>query len=81
MAEEALVAALWQWQVSPTDDDVKFWDERLRYLFDYAKAFDDASEWFDSRESDAKWCGQFQNSKYWIRRWGRVRFRWVSYIN
>jgi len=52
MVEEALVAGL-AGQVSPTDGDVKFWDERLRYLFDYAKAFDDASEWFDSREADA----------------------------
>ena len=51
MVEEALVAALAA-QVSPTDGDAKFWDERLRYLFDYAKAFDDASEWFDSREAD-----------------------------
>ena len=52
MVEEALVAAL-AGQVSPTDGDAKFWDERLRYLFDYAKAFDDASEWFDSREANA----------------------------
>ena len=52
MVEEALVAALAA-QVSPTDGDAKFWDERLRYLFDYAKAFDDGSEWFDSREADA----------------------------
>ena len=52
MVEEALVAALAE-GVSPTDGDAKFWDERLRYLFDYAKAFDDASEWFDSREADA----------------------------
>ena len=52
MVEEALVAAL-AGQVSPTDGDGKFWEERLRYLFDYAKTFDDASEWFDSRESDA----------------------------
>ena len=52
MVEEALVAALAA-QVSPTDGDAKFWDERLRYLFDYAKAFDDASEFFDSREADA----------------------------
>ena len=52
MVEEALVAAL-AVRVSPTDGDGTFWDERLRYLFDYAKAFDDASEWFDSRESDA----------------------------
>ena len=51
MVEEALVAALAA-QVSPTDRDAKLWDERLRYLFDYAKAFDDASEWFDSREAD-----------------------------
>ena len=51
MVEEALVAAL-AGQVSPTDGDGKFWEERLRYLFDYAKAFDDASEWFDSREAD-----------------------------
>ena len=51
MVEEALVAALAA-QVSPTDGDAKFWDERLRYLFDYAKVFDDASEFFDSRESD-----------------------------
>ena len=52
MVEEALVAGLAA-QVSPTDGDAKFWDERLRYLFDYAKAFDDASEFFDSREADA----------------------------
>jgi hypothetical protein len=51
MVEEALVAAL-AVQASPTDGDAKLWDERLRYLFDYAKAFDDASEWFDSREAD-----------------------------
>ena len=51
MVEEALVATL-AGQVQPTDGDVKFWDERLRYLFDYAKAFDDASAWFDSRETD-----------------------------
>ena len=52
MVEEALVAGLAA-QVSPTDGDAKCWDERLRYLFDYAKAFDDVSEWFDSREADA----------------------------
>ena len=51
MVEEALVATL-AGRVSPPDGDSKFWDERLRYLFDYAKAFDDASEWFDSREAD-----------------------------
>ncbi len=51
MVEETLVATL-AGQVAPTDGDPKAWDERLRYLFDYAKAFDDANEWFDSREAD-----------------------------
>ena len=51
MVEEALIAGL-TGQVSPTDGNAKFWEERLYYLFDYAKVFDDASEWFDSRESD-----------------------------
>ena len=51
MVEEVLVATLAQ-QVAPTDGDAKFWGERLRYLFDYSKVFDDASEWFDSPESD-----------------------------
>ena len=50
MVEEALVATLAE-QVSPTDGDVKLWGERLRYLFDYAEAFDDASEWFDEIET------------------------------
>ncbi len=51
MVEEALVAALAE-RVKPTDGDAEFWNERLHYLLDYAKAFDDASEWFDGRESD-----------------------------
>ena len=51
MVEEALVAALAD-RVTPADGDPEFWAERLHYLFDYAKTFDDASEWFDSRESD-----------------------------
>ena len=51
MVEEALVATLAQ-QVSPTDGDAKFWDERLRYLFDHAMLFDDASEWFDDAETE-----------------------------
>ena len=51
MVEEVLVAALAD-RVHPTDADAKFWNERLHYLLDYAKAFDDASEWFDGRESD-----------------------------
>ena len=52
MVEEALVATL-AGQVSPTDGDEKLWKERLRYLIDYAEAFDDASEWFDNNETDA----------------------------
>ena len=28
------------------------WEERLRYLLDYAQAFDDANEWFDDIETD-----------------------------
>ena len=51
MVEEALVATL-AGQVSPTDGEAKFWDERLRYLFDYAMIFDDASVWFDDHETD-----------------------------
>ena len=51
MVEEALVAALAE-RVTPADGDPKFWNERLHYLLDYAKTFDDASEWFNSRESD-----------------------------
>ena len=51
MVEQAMIATL-AGQVSPTDGDVKLWEERLRYLFDYAEAFDDASEWFDDNETD-----------------------------
>ena len=52
MVDEALVATLSQ-KCSPTDSDTQLWKERLRYLFDYAQMFDDASEWFDDRETDA----------------------------
>ena len=51
MVEEALVATLSQ-RCTPTDGDPKLWDERLHYLFDYARMFDDANEWFDDRETD-----------------------------
>ena len=51
MVEEALIATL-AGQVSPTDGDTTTWEERLRYLFDYAKVFDDASEWFSNDERD-----------------------------
>ena len=51
MVEEALVATL-AGQVPPTDGDTELWKEELRYLFDYAQACDDASEWFDDDETD-----------------------------
>ena len=52
MVEEALVATLSQ-KCQPTNSNEIPWDERLRYLLDYAQMFDDASEWFDDRETDA----------------------------
>ena len=52
MVDEALVATLSQ-KCSPTDSDPQLWEERLRYLLDYAQLFDDASEWFDDPETDA----------------------------
>ena len=52
MVDEALVATLSQ-KCDPTDGDTELWDERLRYLLDYAQGFDDANEWFDDAEKDA----------------------------
>ena len=52
MVEEALIATLSQ-KCHPTDGDTELWDEQLRYLFDYAQMFDDASEFFDDSETDA----------------------------
>ena len=56
MVEEALVATFSK-KCQPTDDNAHEneipWDERLRYLFDYAKIFDDANESFDDTEIDA----------------------------
>ena len=52
MVDEALVATLSQ-KCHPTDSDTQLWEERLRYLLDYAQIFDDASEWFDDSETDA----------------------------
>ncbi len=51
MVEEALAAALSQ-KSQPTDGNMEFWDERLHYLFDYAKVCDDASEWYDNNEKE-----------------------------
>ena len=52
MVEEALVLTLSQ-KCQLTNDNEVSWDERLRYLFDYARTFDDASEFFDKSETDA----------------------------
>ena len=51
IVEEALVATLAQ-RVLPTDGNMELWEDRLRYLFDYAQVCDDASEWFDEDETD-----------------------------
>ena len=51
MVDEVLVATLSQ-KCNPTDGDTQLWEERLRYLLDYAQTFDDASEWFDDTETD-----------------------------
>ena len=51
MVDEALVAVFKQ-KCAPTDGDAKLWEERLRYLLDYAQAFDDASDWFDADETE-----------------------------
>ena len=51
MVDEALVASLAQ-KCQPTDGDSGLWQERLRYLLDYADAFDDADEWFDADETE-----------------------------
>ena len=52
MVDEVLVATLSQ-KCSPTDGDTQLWEERLRYLLDYAQTFDDANECFDDHETDA----------------------------
>ncbi len=50
MVDEVLVASLSQ-KCQPTESNDIAWEERLHYLFDYAKVCDDASVWFDDRES------------------------------
>ncbi len=49
MVDEALTAAL-ATRCQPTDGDAVFWRDRLRYLLDYADAFDDADELFEESE-------------------------------
>ncbi len=50
MVDEALVAALAE-KCRLGDGDRVFWQERLRYLLDYADAFSDASDLFDEDEA------------------------------
>ena len=51
MVDEALVAALAQACV-PSDGDTGCWQDRLRYLLDYADAFNDANELFEADETE-----------------------------
>ena len=51
MVDEALVATLIE-KARPDDGDGAFWQERLRYLLDYADAFDDANELFEEVEAE-----------------------------
>ena len=51
MVDEALVAAVAD-RVSPDDGDAAFWQDRLRYLLDYADAFDDAERVFSETERE-----------------------------
>ena len=50
MVDETLVASLSQ-KCQPTDANQELWEEQLHYLFDHAQACDDASIWFDERET------------------------------
>ena len=49
MVDESLLAYLGG-KVKPSDRDSKFWQDRLRYLLDYADAFNDAADLFDPQE-------------------------------
>ena len=51
MVDETLVATLTS-QVQPTDGDDDYWQARLRYLLDYADAFNDANELFLETEAE-----------------------------
>ena len=50
MVDEALMATLAE-KVNPTVGDADFWQARLRYLLDYADAFEDANELFEEAEA------------------------------
>ena len=52
MVDETLMASLAE-KCQPTDGDMAFWRERLRYLLDYEDAFDDANELFEDGEAES----------------------------
>ena len=52
MVDEALVACLTE-KAQPNDDDREYLNARLRYLLDYADAFNDADELFVAAEQDS----------------------------
>ena len=52
MVDEVLMASLAE-KCQPTDGDMAFWRERLRYLLDYEDAFDDANELFEDGEAES----------------------------
>ena len=51
MVDESLVCSLVE-KAQPDDGDVDFWQDRLRYLFNYDDAFEDAEELFTPRERE-----------------------------
>ena len=52
MADEALAAALAE-RARPHDGDLETWEPRLRHLFDYADALDDADDLFAEQDKQA----------------------------
>ncbi len=52
MVDEALTAAI-ATRCQPMDGDMEFWQARLRYLLDYAVAFDDADKLFEKHECES----------------------------
>ncbi|MGI9256243.1 MAG: Eco57I restriction-modification methylase domain-containing protein, partial [Salinispira sp.] len=51
MVNESLLAYVSE-NVSPEDGDAAFWQDRLRYLLDYADAFNDAQDLFKKQERE-----------------------------
>ncbi len=51
MVNEVLVATLAE-KCQPTNGDMAYWQERLRYLLNYESIFDDANELFEEEEAE-----------------------------